>query len=464
MSKESKQNFMTARFFVEIIAKSKQQLMDLQKFELDLFQSTAKSSEDKKFSIDGLITLEDVNKLVQNGYRVLIKKESMKRTPAIDETMSFEQWSETVAKEKGEEKEEGISKAKPEKTPEFKGYLTSKGIHSALQYLAKTYPAIVQLISLPEKTYEGYRSKAIKIGIKNATPKNGILFLGGVHAREILNPDLLVKLALNLCQAYTANTNLTFGAKSFTSKEVKQIVDNLELFLFPLVNPDGRTFVQAPNGDVWWRKNRNPNLGLEQKGVDLNRNYDFLWESGIGTSANSTTEIYKGREPGSEKETKNVIYLINKYKNISCVFDVHSYSELILYPWGDDDIQTEDPDMNFGNTDYDGARGIPGDSIYKEYIHKKDLDWYESTGKRIGNAIAAVRGTVYEAQHSIGLYPTTGTCDDYIYSLRYNGINREIKAFTIETARVFQPTYEEATKVMSEVSAGLVEACKIHLE
>ena len=57
-----------------------------------------------------------------------------------------------------------------------------------------------------------------------------------------------------------------------------------------------------------------------------------------------------------------------------------------------------------------------------------------------------------------------GTCDDYMYSLRYNGVNREIKAFTIETGKAFQPTYKEVTKVMSEVSAGLVEACKIYLE
>jgi hypothetical protein len=51
-----------------------------------------------------------------------------------------------------------------------------------------------------------------------------------------------------------------------------------------------------------------------------------------------------------------------------------------------------------------------------------------------------------------------------MYSLRYNGANRDIRGFTIETAKMFQPTYQQATKVMSEVSAGLVEACKIYLE
>ena len=105
MSLYNYQNLMTMKYFVQVIANDRQQLMDLQKFELDLFQATAKPTEDKKFSIDGLITLEDVDKLVKNGYRVLVKKESPKRTPAIEETMSFQDWSESVKKEKEEEVE-----------------------------------------------------------------------------------------------------------------------------------------------------------------------------------------------------------------------------------------------------------------------------------------------------------------------------------------------------------------------
>ena len=42
-------------------------------------------------------------------------------------------------------------------------------------------------------------------------PKNGLLFLGGVHAREILNPDILVKFTLDLCHAYTSKTGMKFG-------------------------------------------------------------------------------------------------------------------------------------------------------------------------------------------------------------------------------------------------------------
>ncbi len=93
-------------------------------------------------------------------------------------------------------------------------------------------------------------------------------------------------------------------------------------------------------------------------GVDLNRNYDFLWDSGIGTSTNSGTEIYRGKSPNSEPETRNVVEVLNKNQNIICVVDVHSYQQTILYPWGDDDNQTADPDMNFKNPGYDGGRGL----------------------------------------------------------------------------------------------------------
>ena len=67
---------MTNRYFVEIFSPNKQQLLSLQKFELDLFQSTVKTLETNEFSIEGLITLDDVNKLVAKGYKVVVKKQS----------------------------------------------------------------------------------------------------------------------------------------------------------------------------------------------------------------------------------------------------------------------------------------------------------------------------------------------------------------------------------------------------
>ena len=57
----------------------------------------------------------------------------------------------------------------------------------------------------------------------------------------------------------------------------------------------------------------------------------------------------------------------------------HSYSELVLYPWGDDQNQTTDPNQNFQNPAFDGQRGTPGNN-YKEYI-PADVEYYAPTDR-----------------------------------------------------------------------------------
>ncbi len=340
------------------------------------------------------------------------------------------------------------------------GYLSAVGIEACLQWLAATYPAICQLIVLPETSVEGRTCRCVKIANGAGSDRHGVLFLGGVHAREIVNPDLLVSWALAVCDAYTRNVGLTFGGKSYAASDVQLIVNALDIFVFPLVNPDGRVYVQSPAGDAMWRKNRNPNPGLPCKGVDINRNYDFLWSSGIGTSSSSCSETFKGPGAFSEPETRNVRSLLDNYPNIECMIDVHSYSEDILYSWGDDNDQTTDSNQNFQNPAFNGLRGTLGDAVYNEYILPSDLDWYTQTGNRMRDAIAAVRGRVYTAMQSTGLYPTTATSDDYAYSRNFvDGTKRKVFSYTVETGTEFQPPYAEGLNIISEVSAGLLEFC-----
>ena len=340
------------------------------------------------------------------------------------------------------------------------GYLSSSGIESCLVYLASTYPSLCQLITLPETSAEGRTQRAVKLGKGSASSRQGVLLIGGLHARELVNPDALVSLALKLCQAYTNNTGLSFGGKTYQAGTVKLLLDALDVYIFPLVNPDGRTFVQSPSGDAWWRKNRRPIPGSSCIGVDLNRNFDFLWSSGIGTSSNPCDyQIYKGTSAFSESETRNVKWMLDTYR-IKCMMDVHSYSQLVLYPWGDDNNQPSDPNMNFHNPAYNGLRGTSGDSIYKEYIPSADQSWYVDTGNRIKNAIAEVRGRSYTVEQSIGLYPTTGTSDDYAYSRYFaHPSTRKVRGYTLESRTEFQPAFPEAANVMNEAMAGAMELC-----
>lgn len=341
------------------------------------------------------------------------------------------------------------------------GYLSVQGVEAGVQYLAATYPSFCQSIALPETSVQGRTSHALKIAHGGGGTRHGVLFLGGVHARELVNPDLLIWFGTNLCQAYAGDTGLTFGGKAYNSGVVKLIVETLDLFLFPLVNPDGRAHVQDPNGDVWWRKNRSHDVASGCYGVDLNRNFDLLWSSGIGTSSSPCDyQIYKGPAAFSEPETRNVRWLLDTYPQIDCMIDIHSYSDDVLYPWGDATDQTTDPAKNFQNPAYNGLRGVANSTMYQEYTPQIDLDWFVNSGNAVVQAIQAVRGTAYTLKQSIGLYPTSGTSDDYAYSRHFvDGSKTRVYAYCLETGVEFQPPYAEALNIMSEVSAGLVQFC-----
>jgi murein tripeptide amidase MpaA len=344
------------------------------------------------------------------------------------------------------------------------GYLTTEGLDAAVLHLPATYPSICHAVELPEKSVEGRVIRAVRIGKPGEKRKRGVFFLGGVHAREIVNPDLLVAFGLRLCRAATTGRGLSFGDKHFAADEVQRLVDELTIYLLPLANPDGRAFVQAPHGNPMWRKNRRPNPDSPHcLGVDINRNFDFLWPAGLTASSHPCSYQFKGPAAFSEPETRNVRHLVEAHPDIRLFVDLHSFSQTCFYPWGDNRDQTTDPEMSFENPTFDGKRGKPHHHDYREYIRPEDLELYRKTADRARDAIGAVRGTHYTVNQSVGLYPTSGTSDDYTYSRSYVG-GRRVMGFTVETAREFQPKYAEAKHVITEVSAGLVAYCQAALD
>src|SRR5215207_6187269 len=95
------------------------------------------------------------------------------------------------------------------------GYLTVSGIAAGLNHLTTTYPSLCSPVQLPEPSVEGRPVRAVKLAAGTATNRRGVLLIGGTHARELVNPDMLLSLALKLCQAYTAGTSVAFGPKVF---------------------------------------------------------------------------------------------------------------------------------------------------------------------------------------------------------------------------------------------------------
>ncbi|RWQ30999.1 MAG: peptidase M14, partial [Mesorhizobium sp.] len=220
-----------------------------------------------------------------------------------------------------------------------------------------------------------------------------------------------------------------------------------------------------------WRKNRrrvSTSLDPDCVGVDLNRNFDALWDfrrhfapdSDVSASDDPChPQVYVGPEAASEAETRNVVWLLDRYTRARWFIDVHSYVPAIYHTWGFDENQTSDPSMNFLNAAFDGKRGRT-DGTYREFIAQQDLDVLRSIGTTMNEAIAAASGTTYEFGQSFSLYPTSGASDDYAFSRHFaDGTKSKVFGFTVECGTSFQPSWQEAEKVIIQLCAGLVAFC-----
>ena len=148
-----------------------------------------------------------------------------------------------------------------------------------------------------------------------------ILFDGMHHAREIMASEMVLMLIDHLGSEYGDDPEITW------------LLDNREIYLVPIVNPDGVVYNEAtdPNGGGMWRKNRRNNGGGSY-GVDPNRNYPYEWV-GPGSSSDPWSDVYRGPSAGSEPEVQAVMALINAHAFVTAQ-SFHTYSNLTLYPWG----------------------------------------------------------------------------------------------------------------------------------
>lgn len=348
-------------------------------------------------------------------------------------------------------------------------YFTVDEVETATVNLAAAFPSLSQLITLPFTTVENRTCHALRVGAGPSGVKDAVMIICGVHAREWGSCEIGLNFVTDLLGAYSASTGLSYGGKTFSPTQIQDLINTLDLVVFPCVNPDGRHYSQ--NTDPMWRKNRNPaNSGGNSAciGVDINRNYDFLFDfatafapgSGVSVSADPCNyQVYHGPAPFSEQETKNVKWLLDSYPRTRWFIDVHSFSQDILYNWGDDENQTTDPTQTFMNPAFDGQRGKSADA-YSEFIPADDLAVVQSLANRFVTDLQAVRAFTYTAKSSYALYPTSGASDDYVYSRhRVDPSQGKVYGFVIEWGTMFQPAWTEMENIIKDVTAGLIGFC-----
>jgi carboxypeptidase T len=207
----------------------------------------------------------------------------------------------------------------PEADAEYHNY---KELMAALVQLKETYPTLTDLYPIG-KTVEGRDIYRLRISgdLAHADTKPGIIFMGGHHSREHLSVEMPLRLAKYLLSEYAAG-----------NARIKGLIDNRDIHIIPAVNPDGLEYDIATGKYQMWRKNRRQNEN-GTFGVDLNRNYGFQWGTG-GSSASPNSDTYKGPTPFSEPETMAIRDYIEEHVNITTLLSFHTFSKLILYPWG----------------------------------------------------------------------------------------------------------------------------------
>ncbi|HTL11868.1 MAG TPA: M14 family metallopeptidase [Bdellovibrionota bacterium] len=175
------------------------------------------------------------------------------------------------------------------------------------------------------KSLEGRDLLAIHINTDPAdlasgkSQKPGMIYMGAHHAREHLSVEMPLMLADHLL-------------KNRHDNQISALLEGRDIWIIPMVNPDGCEYDVSTGSYKMWRKNRRNN-GDGTMGVDLNRNYGFMWGSG-GSSNDGSSDVFMGPKPFSEPETQAIRDFVTSHRNATTLLTFHTFSELILYPWG----------------------------------------------------------------------------------------------------------------------------------
>ncbi|KAL1501712.1 hypothetical protein ABEB36_006993 [Hypothenemus hampei] len=259
--------------------------------------------------------------------------------------------------------------------------------------VAEDYPdkASVETIG---QSYEGTDILLLKISSgpsETSTPKPMIFIDAGIHCREWIAPPV----ALYIIQQLVENT--TNAA----------LIENVDWAIAPNVNPDGYSYTQTTNR--LWRKNRRLAEGDACYGIDLNRNFGYMWMFD-GASNYSCDQTYAGPSSFSEPESRAIRdWILPNKDNIKLYLTFHSYGEMILYPWGYAPIYTENAD---------------------------DLQRVGELAAEAIESSSTINSNYTVANSAIFLYPAAGASDDWAVG------EAEIKlSYTVELPNGDAPYY-----------------------
>ncbi|GIH99244.1 M14 family zinc carboxypeptidase [Planobispora takensis] len=265
--------------------------------------------------------------------------------------------------------------------PADSGYHNYAEMNAEINALVAAHPNIMSQREYG-RSHENRSLRLIKISDNVGTDENEpeVLFTHHQHARE----HLTVEMALYIMHLLTDN----YGSDS----RITNLVNSREIWIMPDLNPDGGEYDIATGSYRSWRKNRQPNSGSSAVGTDMNRNWAYNWGCCNGSSGSTSSETYRGAAAESAPEVRATAdwvrsRVIGGVQQIKSHIDWHTYSELILWPYG----------YTFNDT----APGLTQD----------DRDAHATLGQNM----ASTNG--YTPEQASDLYITDGTIDDWMWGV-----------------------------------------------
>lgn len=216
------------------------------------------------------------------------------------------------------------------------GFLVYDEVVQQLDSMKLLFPHLISTMDTIGTSVEGRILYAVKISDNpemHESEEPEVLYTALHHAREPQGMMTVIYYMWWLLERYGKDPSATY------------LVNHRQMWFIPVVNPDGYTYNQSmnPNGGFMWRKNRRDNKD-GSFGIDLNRNYGpyDMWNApNGGSSTASNSDTYRGPSPFSEPET----YALSEFAkshNIKTCFNYHTYSNLLIYPWGYSSKESDD--------------------------------------------------------------------------------------------------------------------------
>ncbi len=268
--------------------------------------------------------------------------------------------------------------------PGDEAYHTYERTVDELNKAAQAHPDLAATSSAG-KSFEGRNIPMLKISgnAHRDDNKPEVLFTCNQHAREHLTTEMCLHIVKRLTDGYAKDPS------------IKRNVDSHVIWVVPMANPDGSSYDVQTGKYQNWRKNR------QDTGTDINRNWGYNWGCCGGSSDDPNDETYRGKGPFSAPETAAIRDFVNSrviggQQRIKANIDFHTYSELVMWPYG-----------------YTKDHTGPG-------MTQQEYDRFA----RVGTEMAKTNG--YTPEQSSSLYVTDGDINDWMWH------DHKILSFTFE--------------------------------